>query len=240
LSRVLALTTEVAVIGAACLFLNWIVAKQYWYFVVQTDTTAFTAGVLVSLCVIERRLVTLALIAFITSFAFKTIMPMAMLLIVFPAPAPERQPARLEAWLPLSGAALAIAMTLYALFWERITVVGGGAQVDRITLPLSILALAAYVYYVARHTPLTRILTGCRIKGVKPISVFFGLWIARVAILAAMAAWFANARSDLDRPTPMIEAIGRPGIDDDRSDVRGCIAGPVAVGAIEISIVGLR
>jgi hypothetical protein len=192
LARVLSLTTPVAVVGAACLFLNWIVAKQYWYFVVQTDVTAFVAGVLLSLCVIERRLVSLTLIAVVTSFAFKTVMPAAMLLVLFPAPAPERRPARLEAWLPLAGAVIVVGITLYALFVEKIDVGSGGAKVDRSTLPLSLLALGAYVYYIADRTPVTRIAAGCRPHGFVVIGVFFGLWLARVALLAVMAAWFAN------------------------------------------------
>jgi hypothetical protein len=115
-----------------------------------------------------------------------------MLLVLFPAPAPERRPARLEAWLPLAGAVIVVGITLYALFVEKIDVGSGGAKVDRSTLPLSLLALGAYVYYIADRTPVTRIAAGCRPHGFVVIGVFFGLWLARVALLAVMAAWFAN------------------------------------------------
>jgi hypothetical protein len=216
LSRTLALSTETAVIGAACLFLNWIVAKQYLYFVVQTDTTAFAAGVLVSLCVIERRLYLLVLTAFVASFAFKTIMPMAMFLIVFPTPAADRQPSWLESRLPLASAALAVLITLYALFWERLTVIAGGAQLDMLSLPLSIIVLAGYVWYIAHSIPFTRILASARIRGFKPIGFFFALWIARLALLSIMAKLFASDVAILDTKRYLlgsfVVAVAKPAV----------------------------
>ena len=70
IARTLKLSTEVAIVGAACLFLNWIVTKQYLYFTVQTDTTAFSLGVAAALCAIERRFFSLAIVAVISATVF--------------------------------------------------------------------------------------------------------------------------------------------------------------------------
>jgi hypothetical protein len=201
LSRALRLSAEVASIGAAALFINWTVLKQYLYFSVQTDATAFALGVCAALCVIERRYFLLALIAAVASLAFKAVMPVIALLIVFSKPTVERATARLEIWVSAAAAAATCLIVLYITLWERFQLLSGAAPVDMTTLPLSIAVLTACVYYVGRNTPFTRILATCRVGNLKEIAFFLGLWGVRALLLAIMFRLYANSTSIIDIKT---------------------------------------
>jgi hypothetical protein len=198
LSRTLKLSSEVAIIGWACLFLNWTVLKQYLYFPVQTDATALALGVCVALCAIERRPYLLAVTAFIASFAWKTVMPLTLLLILFPYPisaqTPVKVPTRLQTVVPIAGAVIAAAAAIYVTVILQHRLGAGAAQVDPTTLPLSVAILALYVYYVARSAPLARIVAPLRIEGLGAIVFFASLWGLRALILSVMSEHFGNGQ----------------------------------------------
>lgn len=202
LSGTLKLSAEVATIGWACLFLNWIVLKQYLYFAVQTDTTAFALGVCAALCVIERRLFLLAMVAFTASFAWKTVMPLTLLLIVLPHPAATPAPGKIPTWLvtalSLTAAAAAAAISFYVTLVLRFRLGAGAAQVDLSTLPLSIATLALYAFYVAHSVPLAPIATFPRVGRLGPIAFFVAIWGLRAIILAIILKFFANNQTILD------------------------------------------
>jgi hypothetical protein len=216
LSRTLKLSAEVATLGWACLFLNWSVLKQYLYFPVQTDTTALALGVCAALCAIERRYFLLAIVAVVASFAFKIVMPMVALLIVFSAPANKGAPSRFEVWLGVAAAALVCTIVLDITLWERFSLRAGAAQVNLTALPLSILILAIYVYHVGRNTPIFRILAACRIGRLGEIGFYFGLWGFRAAVLTVMFRLYANDTSVLDGGTFVMGSfalsVAKPGI----------------------------
>jgi hypothetical protein len=197
LSRTLKLSVEVATIGWACLFLNWTILKQYLYFAVQTDTTALTLGVCAALCAIERRPLLLAVVAVIASFVWKTVMPMTALLILFPHPTemldPTKVRTQLAAIVPIAGAVVVGAIAIYVTLILHFRVEAGAAQVDLNTLPLSVLVLSIYVYYVARSAPLARIAASFRIGGLGAIAFFFGLWGLRALFLSIMFKLFGTS-----------------------------------------------
>jgi hypothetical protein len=198
LSRTLKLNTEVTVIGWACIFLNWTVLKQYFYFPVQTDTTALALGTFSAICVMERRPYLLAVTALVASFAWKTIMPLTLLLILFPYPIPAQSPVkaltRLATVVPLAGAAIAVAGAIYVTVILQHQLGAGAAQVDPTTLPLNIAILALYVYYVARSAPLARTVTCIRVGGLGGIVFFASLWGLRAIILSVMSEHFGNGQ----------------------------------------------
>jgi hypothetical protein len=216
LSRTLELSAEVTAIGVASLFLNWTVLKQFEYFAVQTDATALAAGVLASLCVIERRYLLLAFVGVLTSFAFKAVMPLVAPLILFVLPAPEKAPPRFSSWLPAATTALAVTIILYAIFWKHFQIAAGGAPVDFAALPLSIAIVAFYVYYVVRSVPVVRIVTSCRLAAVKAIGVFVMLWGVRAAVLAVMARAYANGIQIVDLKSfflgTAVVSVAKPGV----------------------------
>jgi hypothetical protein len=214
LSRILKLSAEVATIGWGCLFVNWVVLKQHLYFPVQTDTTALALGVLAVLCALERRLFLLAIVSFIASFVWKTVMPMALLLVLFPYPAvapdPAKAPARLAAMVPVAAALVTGAIAIYVTLVLKFQFGAGGAQVDQATLPLSVAILALYVYYVARSAPLARIAASVRISGPGAIAFFAGLWGLRVLILSVMAERFGNGETVVDLATFVTALFATP------------------------------
>jgi hypothetical protein len=216
LSRTLRLSTEAAILGSACLFLNWTITKQYLYFSVQTDTTAFALGVCAALCLIERRYLLLTVIAVATSFAFKAVLPMVALLIVFPVPVAERPSSRFEAWPCIMAAVVACAAVLYITLWSGFSLRAGAAQVDLVTLPLSIVILATYVYYVARSTPVFGILACYRVGPTEQIGLLLGLWALRAILLAVLFRLFANDAGVLDLETFVMGtfalSVAKPGI----------------------------
>jgi hypothetical protein len=205
LSRTMKLSAELAVIGWACLFINWTVLKQYLYISVQTDTTAFALGVFAAVCTIERRPFLLAIVAFVASFAWKTVMPLTALLVLFPhpvaAPDPTKAPTRLVAMVPIAGAAITAAITVYVTLVLQFHFNAGGAQVDSTLLPLSVAILALYVYYVARSAPLGRIATSPRIAGLGALAFFAGLWGLRTLILSVMSERFGNGEALVELST---------------------------------------
>jgi hypothetical protein len=214
LSRTLKLSAEVATIGWACLFLNWTVLKQYLYFPVQTDTTAFALGVCAALCAIERRLFLLAITAFIASFVWKTVMPMTALLVLFPYPIAARDPAqaskRLAAIVPIAGAVIASGIAVYVTLVLKFQFSAGAPQVDLSTLPLSVAILAIYVYYVARSAPLARIAAPFRTGGLAAVAFFLGLWGLRALILLAMFNLFGTGQEVLSLSTFVTALFASP------------------------------
>jgi hypothetical protein len=198
LSRTLNLNAEVAAVGWACMFLNWTILKQYLYFPVQTDTTALALGACAAICAIERRPYLLAITAFIASFAWKTVMPMTLLLILFPYPIPAqtpvKAPTKLDTVVPIAGAVIAAAAAIYVTVILQHQLGAGAAQVDPTTLPLSLAILAFYVYYVARSAPLARIVASLRIGGLGAIVFFASLWGLRALILSVMSEHFGNGQ----------------------------------------------
>jgi hypothetical protein len=214
LSRTLKLSAELATIGWACLFLNWTVLKQYLYFPVQTDTAAFTLGVCAALCAIERRPFLLALVAFIASFVWKTVMPMTLLLVLFPYPIAEQNAAkastRLAAMVPIAGAVIASAISVYVTFILHFRFGAGAAQVDPRTLPLSMAIMALYVYYVARSAPLARIAASFRIGRLGAVAFFLGLWALRAFILLTMFNLFGTSQEVLNLSTFVTALFASP------------------------------
>jgi hypothetical protein len=205
LCRTLKLSAELATIGWACLFLNWTVLKQYLYLSVQTDTTAFALGVFAAVCAIERRPYLLAIVAFIASFAWKTVMPLTLLLVLFPhpmaAPDPAKAPTRLAAMVPTAAAVIAGAIAFYVTLVLQFHFNAGGAQVDPTTLPLNVAILALYVYYVARSAPLARFGASLCIGGLGAIVFFASLWGLRTLILSVMSERFGNGQTLVDLST---------------------------------------
>jgi hypothetical protein len=216
LSRKLEFSTEVVLIGATALFVNWTVLKQYQYFVVQTDATTLAAGVLASVCVIERRYVALAFVAVVTSFVFKAVMPLAALLILFSRPAPERPKAAFSTWLPAAAAAALVTIILYGIFWEHFQVRGGAMPLSVSVLPLSIAAAAGYAYYIAQSIRPERILAAIRPDDPAAIAALIAVWIARAAILAVLAHLYANTATVVDMKSFLLGSVvlsaAKPGV----------------------------
>lgn len=205
IARTLRLTREVALIGTACLFVNWIVLKEYWFFVVQTDVTAFALGVVAALCVIERRPFLLSLVALIASFAWETVMPFTLLLILFAGPASEfnrvKFPTSVGAALSLAAVGVAVGYSLYATLVRPLHFGPGGAQVDLRALPLSIVLMAAYIFYVAHAVFLTPGAMSFRIGPPNVIAFFLAIWILRTIALRLMVHYFATGEPFLDFAT---------------------------------------
>jgi hypothetical protein len=65
-------------------------------------------------------------------------------------------------------------------------------------LPLSLVLLGAYVYYVARHTPIGRIVAGLRIGPLPPIAAFLAAWGIRLLILSVMLTHFGDKAVVMD------------------------------------------
>jgi hypothetical protein len=220
IAKSLRLTPEVALIGTACLFLNWTVLKEYWFFVVQTDVTAFALGIVAALCVIERRLFLLALTAFVASFAWKTVMPLTLLLILFASPASQpawaKVPAKIVTIVSVVGASVAVAISLYVVLVRPFQLGAGAAPVDRTTLPLSLAVLAAYVFYVAGAFFSTAAAPSFRTILLAPITFFIGIWALRTIVLWAMAHFFGDGQVFMDLttfvPALFATAVAKPAI----------------------------
>ena len=199
------LTPEVALVGTACLFVNWTVLKQYWFFVVHTDVTAFALGVFVALCVIERRPFLLTLVSLIASFAWKTVMPFTLLLILFARPASEVKsaevPAKVATVLSLAAVAVAVGYSLYATVVHPFHFGPGGDQVDLRMLPMSIVLMAAYVFYVGRAALLTPGALSFRFGALNVIAFFLAIWALRTLMVWGMAHFFANDQPVMDLVT---------------------------------------
>jgi hypothetical protein len=199
LSRRLALDGPIAAIGWGCLFLNWIVLKQYQYFAVQTDTTAFALGVCAALCAIERRPYALTTIALIASFAWKTVMPLTLLLVLFPNPAPA-ETKKMSPKVPMAAALAAAggtaAITIYFTYIEQFRFHEGEQQINTVSLPLSIVIQAAYAFYVARSVPFGAMTL--RLGAPAPIACFVAAWLLRVVILWLLAKFFVNDVAMMD------------------------------------------
>jgi len=216
IARVLRLSEEAAAVGAACLFLNWLVTKQYLYFVVQTDATALSLGVIAALCVVERRLFALAAVAFAASFAFKLVMPMALLLVVFSRPLPDAAPFQAERRLAAAAAIVAGAIVACAALYLNVVITGGAAQVYYPLIWLSIIVLMAYVYLVARSFPFTRAFHDLRFGNLAPIGFFAALWALREIILAVLAHDFASEAPVIGAGDFLFNTVGtavaKPGV----------------------------
>ena len=202
ITRTLRLTPEVALVGTACLFVNWTVLKQYWFFVVQTDVTAFALGTFAALCVIERRPFLLTVVALIASLAWETVMPFTLILILFARPASVvtslKVPAKVATALALAATAVAVGYSLYATVLHPFHFGPGGDQVDLRTLPVSIVLMAAYVFYVGRAALLTTGALSLRIGPLRAIAFFLAIWFLRTLALWAMARHFGNGQGILD------------------------------------------
>ena len=205
IARTLRLTPEVALIGTACLFVNWTVLKEYWFFVVQTDVTAFALGVVAALCVIERRPYLLTLVALTASFAWKTVMPFTLLLILFARPASEFKSAKISpraaTQFSLAAVAVAVGYSLYATLIHPFHFGPGGDQVDLRALPLSMALMAAYVFYVARSVFLTPGALSFRFGPLDAIAFFLAVWALRTLALWVMVRYFATGQPFLDFAT---------------------------------------
>jgi hypothetical protein len=205
IARRLRLTPGVALVGTACLFVNWTVLKQYWFFVVQTDVTAFALGIFAALCVVERRHFLLTLIAFVASLAWKTVMPLTFLLILLASPASQpgwaKIPSRIVTFLSMAGASVATAISLYLTLVQPFQLAPGAAQVDHTTVPLSLAILAAYVFYVARAVFLVAAAPSFRADLLAPITFFLAIWGLRTIALWAMSHFFGNGQAILDFTT---------------------------------------
>jgi hypothetical protein len=215
-------STSIGVIGASALFLNWIVAKQYLYFVVQTDTTAFALGVLAALCVVERRLYLMGLVALVASFVFKAIMPAALLLVLLPCAAPATTTTittKWHAWLAGTVALVAGAAAIYATVISGFALIAGADLVDVRTLPLSIVLLVSYVSWITYHAPLERLLLSIklvRVASLGPLAWFIALWIMRTLGLAALFHLFGTDQSVLEFRTFLLgtfaTSVAKPGV----------------------------
>jgi hypothetical protein len=198
IARTLRLSPEVALIGTACLFINWTVLKQYWFFVVQTDVTAFALGTLAALCVIERRLFLLTVVALIASLAWETVMPFTFILILFARPACNfsslKVPTKAATALSLAATAVAAGYSLYATVLHPFHFGPGGDQVDLRTLPLSIVLMAGYVFYVARAVLLTPGGLSFRMGPLSALAFFIAIWLLRTLALWVMARHFGNGQ----------------------------------------------
>jgi len=216
IAQALKLSTEIAVIGAACLFLNWNLTTQYLYFAVLTDATAFSLGVVAALCAVQRRYFSLAVAALIASFSFKLVMPMALLWVVFAGPAPERPPLRWQASLAIGAAVIAGAAAVYAAYALHFDVGYGGAPIDAPTLPLSIAVLMLYVCAVAWAFPVNRVFGGLAFANMPAVVFFVALWAMREAILVVLARYFANDTTVYDYSTfilgSLATAVAKPGV----------------------------
>src|SRR5579863_6763282 len=56
-----------------------------------------------------------------------------------------------------------------------------------------------------------------------------GVHYRGIILIKITVSDMAHRGADLERPSPMVETIGRAGVDDDRRNVRGRIAGPARI-----------
>jgi hypothetical protein len=214
LSRLLKLSSEVATIGSACLFLNWIVAKQYLYFVVQTDTTAFALGIISALWLIEKRPFLVSVAAFAASFAFKTAMEMATPLLVFSITPANRSRSAPGKWLAIAAAMVFGAVPLYLVFILGHRLQPGAAQVDLASLPVSTLILSGYVYYLCRGG-FEYVSFGSLKVSYKNSLMFASIWVFRLFVLWILARYFVSDQAIFNLRTFVFgsfeSAVAKPG-----------------------------
>lgn len=226
-SQKLRLSTEVATIGWTSLFINWTVLKQYFYFTVQTDTTAFALGVCVALCVVERRPFLLAFIALVASFTWKTVMPITFLLALFPQPVVTANTprSRISTTLAVVGAVGAAAIAGTIVVWQYWVGASAGwqyrfqegeAQTDLSMLPLSLLLLAGYVFYVLRSIPFARIFAIPDLRPYRGVIFFISIWVFGIFVFAALKKCCANGVYMRDVSSFIVyifsSSVAKPGI----------------------------
>jgi hypothetical protein len=215
LSRVLKLSGEVATIGAACLFLNWIVAKQFLYFVVQTDTTAFALGIVAALCLIEKRLFLFTIAAFVASFAFKTVMEMATPLMVFSTKPADRNNSAWGKRLAVTAAIVLGTVPLYLVLILGYRMPTSSAQVELATLPISTVIFSGYLYYLYRYGFEYISLSSLKVS-YKNSLMFTSMWVLRLFILWMLTRYFVSDQAIFSLRTFLFgsfeSAVAKPGV----------------------------
>jgi hypothetical protein len=214
LSRLLKLSNEVATIGAASLFLNWIITKQYLYFVVQTDTTAFVLGIVAAVCLIEKRPFLVSVTALVGSFTFKTVMEMATPLLVFSIAPADRNRSALGKWLALATSIVASAFTLYLVLIRGHRLLPGAAQVELAALPVSIAIFAGYIYYLYRCAFEYISISALKISR-KNSLLFASMWMLRFFILWTLTRYFVGDQAIISLQAFIfgifVSAVAKPG-----------------------------
>jgi len=130
---------------------------------------------------------------------------LTFLLILLASPASQpgwtKIPSRIAIILSVVGASVATAISLYLTLVLAFKLEPGAAQVDHTTLPLSVMILAAYVFYVARAFFSTAAAPSFRRDLLAPITFFLAIWGVRTIAFGAMTHFFGNGLDILNFTT---------------------------------------
>ena len=213
---VLNLNIKVAYLGAIGLFINWLVLKQYLYFAIQTDVTAYTLGILASLFIVQKKWVALILTAFVASFAFKGVLPLTALIILFNGPIKTTKPNKLDAIFAIVITLTVMIFTAYALWGLKFDLIAGADKVSFAPIFLSFVISGFYVFYIVYSATFSKLLSWKPTLSVKLILFFLLILTIRFLILQELFNNFGTAKSILDVRTYIlgivVTAVAKPGV----------------------------